>query len=65
MSQPEERNKSINARFDGLTSSEQDRLSATIKKAKKEIAPKSRGTIIEGDMNALEGRSQESLQPED
>jgi len=61
MTENEKRNRAINVRIDLLTEEEQDILSAEIKKAKKSIAPKARGTIVEGDLKSLPSKDSLSL----
>jgi hypothetical protein len=65
MTKESERDRAINVRIDGLTETEQEKMSSGIKKLKKQIAPKARGTIVEGDMRSLPAQESLSLDSSD
>ncbi|WP_139276645.1 hypothetical protein [Spirulina major] len=65
MTQPEKRDRAIHVRIDRLTESEQEQISSEIKRAKKRIAPDSRGTIVEGSMQSLPAQNSQSLDSEE
>lgn len=59
------RDRAISVRIDNLTRDEQDKLSDSIRIAKRKIAPDARGTIVEGSQSQLSSKPTKQLEPED
>lgn len=63
MAKNSDRNRAINAKIDNLTAEEQEQLSDAIRKAKRNIAPNARSTVVEYEQGKLpSSQSQNQLE---
>ena len=65
MGKNSQRNRATTVRFENLTAEEQHEVGNKIREIKKEVAPESRATMVEGSNKELSGRPMTSLESND